>query len=81
MNEMESCIDDAEVTMEEESFQSHSSEQERELLKRDIEEVRHYLQQVHDKQVLFDASAMQATLQSIQNRLDAIEQRTSEDEL
>ena len=79
LNEMESVMYDAEVSMDEEDFMRHTSEEERKWFSAQLEAVHRYIEQCHAKTLLFDSHAMQPTMHAIQSFMNKVDKRIMED--
>ena len=79
LNEMESVMYDAEVSMDEEDFMRHTSEEERKWFSGQLEAVHRYIEQCHAKTLLFDSHAMQPTMNAIQSFMNKVDKRIMED--
>ena len=74
LNEMESVMYDAEVSMDEEDFMRHTSEDERKWYS-----VHRYIERCHAKEILFDRNTMQATMNEIQSFMNKVGKRIMDD--
>ena len=79
LNEMESVMYDAEVSMDEEDFMRHTSEDERKWFSGQLDSVHRYLERCHAKEVLFDRNTMQATMNEIQSFMNKVDKRIMDD--
>ena len=75
LNQYESVLYDAELEEEEEGFIQHTTPEEVEWLNQQLAVIKEYIQNVHEKKILFDAKSIEGTIDGVKSFLEKVDKR------